>query len=176
MKTKEITKSTKRGIDSLKESVLKDCENVEDSDKYKWIINRAKHYAEKTGRTYKEILEIWEKDRSYWYMNYYGDFSQPLIRGDNVIMYDDWVKELTSRFGKNPKKWAFECPSCKNVQTIQDFIDFGIEEPETKVFMSCIGRWVKGKACDWTLGGLLQIHKTTVIKEGQAVPVFETAK
>lgn len=47
-------------------------------DKYKWVIDRAKHYAEKTGKTYEEIIEIWESNRTYWYMNYYQDCNQPL--------------------------------------------------------------------------------------------------
>lgn len=47
-------------------------------DKFKWVIDRAKHYAEKTGRPFDEILEIWEKNRTYWYMNYYHEANQPL--------------------------------------------------------------------------------------------------
>lgn len=47
-------------------------------DKYKWVIDRAKHYAEKTGKPYEEIIEIWESNRTYWYMNYYQDCQQPL--------------------------------------------------------------------------------------------------
>jgi hypothetical protein len=47
-------------------------------DKYKWVIERAKHYAEKTGKTYEEVIEIWESNRTYWYMNYYQDSNQPL--------------------------------------------------------------------------------------------------
>ena len=47
-------------------------------DKYKWVIDRAKHYAEKTGKKYEEIIDIWESNRTYWYMNYYQDCNQPL--------------------------------------------------------------------------------------------------
>lgn len=47
-------------------------------DKYKWVIDRAKIYAEKTGRTYEEVVEIWESNRTYWYMNFYQDCNQPL--------------------------------------------------------------------------------------------------
>jgi len=145
-------------------------------DKYKWVIERAKHYAEKTGKTYEEILTIWENNRSYWYMNYYQDSKQPLLDGDNVIFYDDWLKELKARFGKDVKKWAFVCPACGHIQTAQDFIDNKIEDIESKVYFSCIGRYAKGAGgCDWTLGGLLSIHKHVVIKDGVAHPVFEMA-
>lgn len=47
-------------------------------DKYKWVIDRAKYYAENTGKTFEEIIEIWENNRTYWYMNYYQESNQPL--------------------------------------------------------------------------------------------------
>lgn len=48
-------------------------------DKFKWIIDRAKHYAEKTGLNWEDILDSWEEDCNYWYMNYYQEAKQPLI-------------------------------------------------------------------------------------------------
>ncbi|RXK16448.1 hypothetical protein CP985_03290 [Malaciobacter mytili LMG 24559] len=30
-------------------------------DKFKWVIDRAKHYAEVTGLDYKDIIDNWEK-------------------------------------------------------------------------------------------------------------------
>ncbi len=144
--------------------------------KYKWVMDRASHYAEKTGKSVEEIMTIWETDRSYWYMNYYQDSKQPLLDSENIINYDVWIAELKNRFGSDHKKWAFKCPACGNIQTIQDFIDNGIENPETKVYFSCIGRFVKNKGCDWTLGGLLKIHKISVMKDAQVFPVFEMAE
>lgn len=59
---------------------------------------------------------------------------------------------------------------------MQEFIDAGIENPEQKFYYSCIGRWVKGRGCNWTLGGLFQIHETEVVNEdGKPIPVFEFA-
>jgi hypothetical protein len=144
--------------------------------KYKWIMERAQHYALKTGKTVDEILEVWENDRTYWYMNYYQECNQPLLEGENIIMYDDWIKELKHRFGDDAKKWAFVCPACGNIQTCQDFIDLKIESPESKVYFNCIGRYTKTSGCDWSIGGLLKINKQTVIKDGKAFPVFEMAK
>jgi len=143
--------------------------------KYKWVLERAKHYAEKTGKTVEEVMEIWENDRTYWYMNYYQDCNQPLLNSESIINYEDWLAELKNRFGNDAKKWAFKCPSCNNVQTAQDFIDNGIETPENKVYFNCIGRYVKGKGCDWSLGGLLQINKVSVMKDAKIFPVFEMA-
>jgi len=41
---------------------------------------------------------------------------------------------------------------------------------------SYINRWQAGKGCNWTLGGLFQIHTLeTVDADGNATPVFEFA-
>lgn len=144
-------------------------------DKYVWVLERAKHYAEKSGKTFEEILTIWETDRSYWYMNYYQECNQPLLNSGNIIMHDDWIAELKKRFGNDAKNWAFKCPQCGHIQTIQDFIDHKIDEPESKVMFSCIGRYVKNIGCDWTLGGLLKIHTYSVFCNGKVSPVFEMA-
>lgn len=206
-----------KGIESLKASVMKDCQHDENCfsengctkeryaelpednprmikmgiktkcvrtvkcfhgycDKYKWVLERAKHYAEKTGKTVEEIITIWETDRTYWYMNYYQDCNQPLLTAESIINYDDWIAELKNRFGDDAKKWAFKCPNCGNIQTIQDFIDNEIEKPEDKVYFSCIGRYVKNKGCNWTLGGLFKIHKISVMKDALIFPVFEMAE
>lgn len=143
--------------------------------KYKWVLDRAAHYAEKAGITRDEILEAWETNRTYWYMNYYQECNQPLIKDKGTVMYDDWVTELKRRFGNDAKQWKFVCPACGQIQSIQNFIDNKIEKPEGKVYSSCIGRWVKGRGCDWTLGGLLKINKLTVIYNGNPTPVFEMA-
>lgn len=209
----------KKGIESLKESVISDCKGGENCfnpngcdkvtheylpednpalvkmglktkcvrrikcfhiycDKYKWVMDRAKMYAEFTGQTVEEVIEAWEKDRSYWYMNYYQDCNQPEIKkesGMNVVKYDDWVSGLKKKFGEDAKQWKFKCPACGHIQCAQDFIDAKIENPENKVYFSCIGRWKKGTGCDWTLGGLLKINSTVVVKDMQIFPVFEMA-
>lgn len=144
-------------------------------DKYKWILERANHYADVCGSTVEKVVEAWEEGRSYWYMNYYQECNQVEIKGKDVLLYDAWIEELHKRFGKDPKNWKFKCPSCGHVQSIKDFIDHGIESPEAKVYRNCIGRYVKGNGCDWTLGGLLSINRVTVVKDLQAFPVFEMA-
>lgn len=144
--------------------------------KYKWVMDRAAHYAEKSGKTVEEVIAIWENDRTYWYMNYYQDGNQPLLNSEKVIIYEDWITALKIRFGKDPKNWAFKCPACGNIQTCNDFIEAGISDPESNVYFNCIGRYVKGKGCDWTLGGFFSIHKVSVLKNAQVFPVFEMAE
>lgn len=184
------------GIESLKAAVKRDCDKANKCfketgcnhdhpecshrycDKYKWIIERAQHYAEKTNSTFESVLKSWETDRTYWYMNYYQECNQPLLEDSNlkIWMYNDWLAECEKRFGKDSKKWAFICPSCGNIQTIQDFLDNNIENPEAKIYTNCIGRYVGGKGCDWTLGGLFKIHKELVIQNGNPIPVFQMAE
>lgn len=56
---------------------------------------------------------------------------------------------------------------------------------EKYVGFSCVGRWTgagsprknpDGKPCNWTLGGLFQTHKVTVVTpDGKPHPIFEVA-
>jgi hypothetical protein len=78
-------------------------------DKYKWVIERAKHYAQKTGIPYEEIIEIWEEDRSYWYMNYYQDCNQPL-NGSKKDKNIEWIEKANERISvakKNIETWEY---------------------------------------------------------------------
>jgi hypothetical protein len=88
--------------------------------------------------------------------------------------YTDLFEE---RFGKDHKNWKVKCPHCGEVQSIQDFLELNIEDPMNKWGFSCIGRWDKKRGCDWTLGGLFQIHHLEVLdEEGNAHPRFEVAE
>jgi hypothetical protein len=80
--------------------------------KLEWILARAKHYAEKTGLSATDILDAWEKNRDYWYMNYYQDSKQPEIKGDDVRVFDT-VEELRSAIGDR----EFRCPACGGVSS-----------------------------------------------------------
>lgn len=81
-------------------------------DKFKWVIDRAKHYGEKTGLDWEDILDSWEEDRSYWYMNYYQDCNQPEIKGDKVKVFET-VKDMINSIGEK----RFRCPSCGGIST-----------------------------------------------------------
>lgn len=63
-------------------------------DKYKWVIDRAKLYAEKTGKPYEEIIEIWEHNRTYWYMSYYQEYNQPI---NGIKNTDEKIFKTTER-------------------------------------------------------------------------------
>ena len=86
----------------------------------------------------------------------------------------EWIARATELYGEDPNSWRFKCPHCGGVQTRQDFLDVGMGEPDDVFFFSCIGRYTEGRGCDWTLGGLFQIHTSEVTADnGDDVPVFE---
>ena len=69
-------------------------------DTFKWAVDRAKHYAEKLGIPWEEILNSWESERDYWYMNYYQECKQPRIEGESVRVFDTVEDMIASiRYG-----------------------------------------------------------------------------
>lgn len=101
-------------------------------DKFKWVIDRVNHYAEKTGCSAADILNTWEKDRDYWYMNYYQDGNQPKI--DKVRVFETNEEALKSIGDK------FRCPNCKGISTSPTNCNSGVV--------------INGKPCDWKSYGL----------------------
>lgn len=99
---------------------------------------------------------------------------------------DEWKAEACRRFGNDHLKWRFVCPSCGNVQTIQQFKDLVKEyptlTPET-AFFSCIGRYTghdktpmcsKKSPCNYTNGGLFNIAPAEVLDpDGKPHYVFD---
>jgi len=84
----------------------------------------------------------------------------------------------------------FVCPMCKTVQCAKDLIAAGagktFDEVERYLGYSCVGRFTDagphdkgtppGKGCNWTLGGLFQIHDLEVVTpDGEKHPRFELA-
>ena len=105
-------------------------------DKFAWVLERARHYAEKLGLEPGVILDKWEEGRSYWYMNYYQDSRQPLLDSDNVRVFDshDTLMQSVGDAG-------FRCPRCGGVSNSPYECNSGLEmEP--------------GQVCDWKSWGL----------------------
>jgi len=116
------------GYEKLKASVIRDCESGGDCrtfnpegcdksrctcfhrycDKFKWVVDRAKLYAQKTGLDWQDILSAWERDRSYWYMNFYQECNQPGFNEDDEIHIFETLEEAKKAFGSK----GFRCPQC----------------------------------------------------------------
>lgn len=103
-------------------------------DKFKWIIDRAKHYEEKTGISWEEILNSWEEGCNYWYMNYYQDCNQPLLEGDRARVFETLIE-----LGESVGDKGFRCPYCGGIST-------NPYDCDTK-------KMVDGKECDWKVYG-----------------------
>lgn len=117
-----------KGYDKLSNAVKKDCEEHSGTfhpegcckcnkkcfhdycNKFKWAIDRAKAYGEATGLKWEDILDSWEEERNYWYMNYYQDCNQPEIKGSNVKVFD-----TMEDFKKSIGEMLFRCPSCGKI-------------------------------------------------------------
>lgn len=99
--------------------------------------------------------------------------------------HPEWTAEAVRRFGDDPMKWRFVCPSCGHVASVQDWKDAGA--PEGAVAFSCVGRWhggdpektfmKQGGPCDYAGGGLIGINPVAVFREnGIFSRVFEFAE
>lgn len=133
------------GYKKLKAAVEEDCHGDEKHGrahfhdyraKLAWALERAQHYAEKTGLEAADILDAWEKGRTYWYMNYYQDCHQPKIEGESVRVFDTLV-DMRKSIGTA----GFRCPACDGVSKDPYACDSGKEME-------------KGKVCDWKVYGL----------------------
>ena len=107
----------------------------------------------------------------------------------------DWIARGEKLFGKSLRDWLFVCPMCWHVQgglEFQERTDLEIKNIEKVLGFSCIGRYLrnqepkprqregamplkmKGGGCNWTLGGLFQMHKASVIlDDGSEHQIFE---
>lgn len=114
-------------------------------DKFKWIIDRVNHYAEKLNIPAAEILDNWEEQREYWYMNFYQECKQPLLdKAGKVYIFEtneDVVKSFDSK--------GFRCPNCKGVSSHPQICD------SKKV--------VNKKVCNWKSFGLFRLDLVTVV-------------
>jgi hypothetical protein len=94
-----------------------------------------------------------------------------------TITLAEWKAEGKKLFGNEIKDWKFKCVNCGETQTLREFEVAEIPDASSKFYFSCIGRYLQGRGCDWSLGGLLQKHETEVVGEyGKPVPVYEFAK
>lgn len=132
------------------------CENeCEYCNKFKWVIDRAKHYAEKTGLSVDEVLESWEEDRSYWFLNYYQECNQPELKDGTKVFasIDEWRKSVGDK--------GFRCTMCGGVSTDPCKCNSGLPMKS-------------GKNCDWTTYGLfLSGVSVYFVKERKNARIFK---
>ena len=104
------------------------------------------------------------------------------------VTLEEFMAEGEKLFGPDCKTWKFKCVICKTPQSMEDLVAAGAspEEAEGLIGFSCIGRlteageWKKdeapGRGCNWSLGGLFQLHdKVVIMPDGHKRRVFEFA-
>ncbi|PNG19740.1 VVA0879 family protein [Streptomyces cahuitamycinicus] len=106
------------------------------------------------------------------------------------------VAEATERFGEDPLKWAFLCPSCGDIADGADFSEALAAHPRKHrtgadviasdvVGQECIGRTLGalekgrgkyiGRGCDWAAYGLFGGPWTIALPEGRSMHAFPLA-
>lgn len=105
--------------------------------KLAWVLDRASHYAQKTGTRAEDILDAWEKRRDYWYMNYYQECNQPVITGNRMRVFDS-MSQIALAVGND----GYRCPFCNGKSTNPYECNSGLS--------------IKGKRCDWKVYGLFR--------------------
>jgi hypothetical protein len=106
--------------------------------KLAWVTSRAEHYARIAGLRPTDVLDAWERDRDYWYMNYYQDCNQPEIEGDAVRVFDT-PEDARLAVGAS----GFRCPACGGVSKSPYECDTGLDMHP-------------GETCDWKSYGLFR--------------------
>lgn len=101
-----------------------------------YLRNKLAEYSNALDIPQEEILEAWEKDRSYNAINYYQEANQPAIENDNVKVFDN-IEEMLKAIGEQ----KFRCPACNGISTNPYACNSEKEIQE-------------GKTCDWKVYGL----------------------
>jgi hypothetical protein len=109
------------------------------------------------------------------------------------ITLEEFRAQLIAQGVSSEKHAAFKCPICGTVQSMATLALAGVAEADCEKYIafSCEGRftgagpWTQGKkkqvqraqrGCDWTLGGLFQLHTLEVVTpDGKIHPRFEFA-
>ena len=107
------------------------------------------------------------------------------------------IAEAAERFGPDPMKWAFICPSCGDTATGQDFREALTDNPRTRhrtgetviasdlLGQECIGRTLgalatsddkyAGRGCTWTAYGLFSGPWEITLPSGRSMHGFPLA-
>ena len=56
---------------------------------FRWVIGRAMHYSQHTGRSLSDILNEWENKRTYSALNYYQSYRFPKLKKESVRQFPD---------------------------------------------------------------------------------------
>lgn len=88
-----------------------------------------------------------------------------------------WLARGRELYGEDMRQWKFRCVACGHIQSheLAKTRNPDIGDTSRWIYFSCEGRRNDQVGCDWTLGGLFQIHKLVVTDGEHSVPCFEFA-
>ena len=96
------------------------------------------------------------------------------------LSYEEWISKAKELFGQDSKAWKFKCPSCGHTQSIKSVLEhnpsLNLDDVKNWIHYNCEGRTNEGEGCVWALGGLFQIHKLEITRNGITIPSFEFTK
>ncbi len=130
-----MTKNTDRFEELMEQIRINLNDDKRFSTTLEWIRKRVEHYSDILGFTQVELLEAFEKKRTYWSANYYQDSNFPLL--DDKIKIFETLSELIAAI---PSK-QFICPACNQIQSSPYECKSG-------------HKYTSGKVCDWKSYGL----------------------
>lgn len=94
------------------------------------------------------------------------------------ISHDAFLRRLAAQDVER-HHYAFRCVHCGHVQppeSMRQRCGLDDDKIERAVFFACEGRFNPDYGCNWTLGGLLQIHTLEIeADDGTITPAFEPA-
>jgi len=85
------------------------------------------------------------------------------VTGHRKLTQAELIAEAKKLFGDDPKTYAFKCPNCGDIASIQGFIDAGADP--ARAGQECIGRSLGAltkpnltntRGCDWVAYGLFR--------------------
>lgn len=111
---------------------------MDDDRFYSWIaevVDICNRYGEYLGESPVDVFRAMEKQRTYWFPNYYQESTFPQIKD---VRFFESIEELRSAIDMSK---GFRCPNCMGVSSDPYVCD-------TKKILD------EGKVCDWKSFGL----------------------
>lgn len=121
---------------------------------FRWVIDRAKHYSHYLDVPVETIIEKWENNRNYWYVNYYQDSNFP-----KLTRYDVKVFETTAELKHYIETHKYRCSRCGGITTNPLACNSGV----------MVG---PGKKCNWLTYGLFRADGIFVVDKEECHPVL----
>lgn len=135
--------ATTTGYKSLKAAYIHDVEEAVKQKRplrekeeflrlFRWVIGRAKHYSYRTGISIESILNEWEEDRGYWWLNFYQPGKQPKLHSKSIKPMG--INGIRAYYKKNSL-------GCDDSQAVKNRVSSFIQHEQREASTKKKGRW-----------------------------------